>query len=210
MLDVHPPHAAAHTWKDFFIHIATIVVGLIIAVGLEQTVEAIHQRHELQKAREELREEIQSDRRVNAKQLEFVHQAQAELNADMALLIAHRTNDRPLAVPLHFDWEFRRSPSAAWDTNKQSGALNLMPHPELAYYDYISTVCALVMDSAGQWQTSLEVAKAIANRAHDGALSTQDTNELITAISDTQGKLARTERLITFAQGALVDHTYDH
>jgi hypothetical protein len=55
MLDVHPPHEAAHTWEDFFIHIATIVVGLIIAVGLEQTVEAIHHRHELQRAREELR-----------------------------------------------------------------------------------------------------------------------------------------------------------
>jgi hypothetical protein len=24
MLDVYPPHEAAHTWKDFFIHIATI------------------------------------------------------------------------------------------------------------------------------------------------------------------------------------------
>jgi hypothetical protein len=210
MLDVHPPHAPTHTWKDFFIHVATICVGLLIAVGLEQTVEAIHHRHELQKAREELRDEIQSDRHVNAKQLEYVQQAQAELNADMALLLAHRTNDKPLTGPLHFEWEFRRSPSAAWDTNKQSGSLNLMPHPELAYYDYVSTVCALVMDSAGQWQTSLEIARAIANRAHDGSLSTQDTNELITAISDTQGKLARTERLITFARGALVDHTYDH
>jgi len=35
MLDVHPPHEAAHTWKDFFIHIATIVVGLLIAIGGE-------------------------------------------------------------------------------------------------------------------------------------------------------------------------------
>jgi hypothetical protein len=24
MIDVHPPHNAAHTWKDFFIHSATI------------------------------------------------------------------------------------------------------------------------------------------------------------------------------------------
>ena len=39
MLDVHPPHEAAHSWKDFFIHIATIVVGLLIAVSFEQTVE---------------------------------------------------------------------------------------------------------------------------------------------------------------------------
>jgi hypothetical protein len=27
MLDVHPPHEAAHTWKDFLIHIATIVIS---------------------------------------------------------------------------------------------------------------------------------------------------------------------------------------
>lgn len=44
MLDVHAPHESIHTWKAFFIHIATICVGLSIAVGLEQTVEAVH-RH---------------------------------------------------------------------------------------------------------------------------------------------------------------------
>ena len=41
MLDVHPPHHATHGWRDFFIHIATICVGLLIAVGLEQTVEEV-------------------------------------------------------------------------------------------------------------------------------------------------------------------------
>ena len=30
MLDVHAPHEAVHTWRDFFIHIATIVVGLVM------------------------------------------------------------------------------------------------------------------------------------------------------------------------------------
>ena len=45
MLDVHPPHAPTHTWRDFFIHIATITVGLLIAVGLEQAVEFLHHRH---------------------------------------------------------------------------------------------------------------------------------------------------------------------
>ena len=46
MLDIHPPHHAASTWRDFLIHIATIVIGLLIAIGLEQAVEAIHRRHE--------------------------------------------------------------------------------------------------------------------------------------------------------------------
>jgi hypothetical protein len=51
MLDVHAPHAVVHTWKDFLIHIATITIGLLIAIALEQCVERlhhIHQRHQLQ------------------------------------------------------------------------------------------------------------------------------------------------------------------
>ncbi|GAC1676716.1 MAG: hypothetical protein NVS9B2_27370 [Steroidobacteraceae bacterium] len=42
MLEVHAPHETVHTWKDFFIHIATISVGLLIAIGLEQIVEHFH------------------------------------------------------------------------------------------------------------------------------------------------------------------------
>jgi hypothetical protein len=47
MLEVHAPHQTPHSWKDFFIHIATIVLGLLIAVGLEQMVERIHEHYEL-------------------------------------------------------------------------------------------------------------------------------------------------------------------
>jgi hypothetical protein len=57
MLDVHPPEHAAHTRRDFFIHIATIVVGLLIAIGLEQTVEYFHHRHQIHELREALAEE---------------------------------------------------------------------------------------------------------------------------------------------------------
>jgi hypothetical protein len=54
MFDVHPPHAAEHTGKGFFIHIATIVIGLCIAVGIEQTVEYFHHRHQIAETREAL------------------------------------------------------------------------------------------------------------------------------------------------------------
>src|SRR5580704_1847391 len=64
MIDVHAPHSTVHTWKDFFIHIATITIGLLIAIGLEQCVENlhyIHQRHQLQK---DLLEEAQRNRDI--------------------------------------------------------------------------------------------------------------------------------------------------
>jgi hypothetical protein len=46
MLDVHAPHETIHSWKSFSIHIAAIVVGLLIAVALEQMVEFPHHRHQ--------------------------------------------------------------------------------------------------------------------------------------------------------------------
>ena len=57
MLDVHAPHEVLHTWKGFFIHIATIVVGLFIAVALEQSVEAINRHSEVAALREDLHQE---------------------------------------------------------------------------------------------------------------------------------------------------------
>lgn len=46
MLDVHAPHESIHTLKGFVIHIATITIGLLIAIGLEQLVEYFHHRHQ--------------------------------------------------------------------------------------------------------------------------------------------------------------------
>jgi hypothetical protein len=45
MLDVHAPHESIHNWKGFFIHIAAIVCGLLLALALEKAVEYLHQRH---------------------------------------------------------------------------------------------------------------------------------------------------------------------
>lgn len=62
MLDVHPaPHAASSS-KEFFIHIATIVLGLLIAVALEQTVVYFHHRREVAEVREELRGEREANK----------------------------------------------------------------------------------------------------------------------------------------------------
>src|ERR1700722_11574049 len=69
MLDVHAPHESVRTWKDFFIHIATIAVGLLIALGLEQTVEYFHHRHQVSETREALRVEREQNHLRLADQL---------------------------------------------------------------------------------------------------------------------------------------------
>ena len=51
VIDVHAAHGGVHTWKDFWIHLGTITLGLLIAISLEQSVEWAHhlrQRHQLE------------------------------------------------------------------------------------------------------------------------------------------------------------------
>jgi len=51
MIDIHPPQHAATTRRDFFIHLTTVVLGILIAIGLEQTVEYFHRQHQLSELR---------------------------------------------------------------------------------------------------------------------------------------------------------------
>jgi hypothetical protein len=69
-MEVHSPHQSIHTWRDFFIHIATIVVGLLIAVGLEQGVEALHHRHQRHQLEEDIRAEAERNVTILQKHLD--------------------------------------------------------------------------------------------------------------------------------------------
>src|SRR5579875_2696141 len=63
-MEVHPPEHAIHNWRDFFVHIGTITIGLLIAIGLEQTVELIHHRHQRHTAERNLQREFDENRTV--------------------------------------------------------------------------------------------------------------------------------------------------
>jgi hypothetical protein len=127
MLDVHPPHEAAHTWKDFFIHIATICVGLLIAIGLEQTVEAIHQHRE----RHELMEQLNAENQQILKYAEHAAEREeltinwyaARLDAMQAVL----TQQQPYRPPVRPVLAGANSPGdPVWRAAKASGRTSIL------------------------------------------------------------------------------------
>jgi hypothetical protein len=138
MLDVHAPHEAAHTWKAFFIHIATIVVGLCIAVGLEQTVEYFHHRHQVAETREALRVERESNIRAFAESVgEFHRQSAALANNIMVLRYLQQHPATPEAkLPGILVWHAipGNYSDSAWRTAQQSGVTALMPQDEVRKY----------------------------------------------------------------------------
>lgn len=56
-MDIHKRNAA-HSWREFLVEIGTIICGILIALGLEQAIEILHQQHLRQEAREAIRGEL--------------------------------------------------------------------------------------------------------------------------------------------------------
>ena len=68
-MEVHPPHEAIHSVKEFTVHMLAITLGLLIALGLEATVEWLHHRSLVREARENIRQEISENQRNLAAEL---------------------------------------------------------------------------------------------------------------------------------------------
>jgi hypothetical protein len=209
MIEVHPPHEGVHTWRQFFIHIAAISIGLLIAIGLEQTVVYFHHRHQLREARGELTVELESNRRVVGINLEAARKVVADLDADMALLRAVQTSPAsqsraPIGSKLVYGLgNFYWPKDATWQAVKQNGSLGLMAHDELHYYVYIYEDIAIIMEQLSELGARMEVASAIARRSPDGNLTPRDIEELITATSEAQGKVAYSTLLLRLEENAL-------
>lgn len=93
MLDIHVPEHTARTWREFFIHIATIVIGLLIAIGLEQVVEYVHHRHQLRETRAAIRAELEVNTHLLDKILAATQTARAVMRQNAAMLLATAPKD---------------------------------------------------------------------------------------------------------------------
>ncbi|HMC90816.1 MAG TPA: hypothetical protein VKI45_00010 [Allosphingosinicella sp.] len=59
-MEIHRPKAA-HSWREFLIEIGTIVLGILIALGLEQSIEALRERHLAHEAQDAIDAEMRAD-----------------------------------------------------------------------------------------------------------------------------------------------------
>ncbi len=203
MLDVHPPHNPTHTWRDFFIHIATIVIGLLIAVGLEQAVELLHHRHVLAETRENLHEELNEESEVIQSNLDIMHAEQKELRADADILrgTAH-DGDK-----LIYRWGFSAPRSIAWTTAKSNNTTALMTPDEVEQYSYIFFLREHVTEISTSYINEVNTANAIASRVSDAsALTSAEREQLLQLTAQCQGHLATMVESDTYAFSAI--HKY--
>jgi hypothetical protein len=178
MLDVHVPEHPISGVRDFLLHLVTITVGLLIALGLEAAVEALHHRHQRDEAQSLIRREIRNN-------LDLLHAGApgtiAERQQMSAVLHTLEALERSQPGVLHdSDFVFHESPiqDAAWRTASSTGALAYMEYAEVERFsdaykeqallqameeqaldDYLELLPILAHDSGGRGVVSPEIAK---------------------------------------------------
>lgn len=144
VIDVHPPHHPIHSWKEYLLHMSTIVLGLLIAIGLEQSVELVHRAQERHQLEDDLRIEGENNRGhvqidinvysgIVAWLLELQRGVDAERDSGGKMPFAYPA--RPDGVPDSPRYAaYHVLETEVWDTAKSSSELVLLPRNEVEIY----------------------------------------------------------------------------
>lgn len=134
----HPEHAI-HTWRDFLIHMGTVCLGLLLALFLEQGVEALHHHHQRLRLEEDLRAEAQRNVTILQRHLDINIPAMLDYRA---WLITVRTAPArngfvDLTLPSHKNNEghgLTAPERNVWPVAKSSGSISLLLEAEAQAY----------------------------------------------------------------------------
>jgi len=150
VLDVHPPHEPVHGWRDFFLHLTIITIGLLIALSLEGLVEWQHHRHLVHEAEASMGAEIRANSQTVKQSLDEVHKQQGTLKQDISVLkFIERNKKAPKDAGLEITFNISPLRNVSWLTAQSTGALSHMPYGAAEEYAEIYGTQAL-LDSAEQ------------------------------------------------------------
>lgn len=146
-MDVHPPHEPIHSARDFFLHLFTITIGLLIALALEAGVEHLHQNHLLHTAKANLRDELRDNRDALAGDEHHLDITQKQIENGLVILEAIKAHKTTTDIPSQ-NWTWNSPQSAAWETARDSGALALMSYDDAESYNVLYGQQKTVNDQA--------------------------------------------------------------
>ena len=133
-MEIHAPEGHMQSFRDVALHLAIVTVGILIALGLEQSVEWFHHREIVAEAKENLREEILFNKNALEKQAAQLpkFRAAATLALDFITDVRYKGKSDIHSLNLNFAWARLRSTS--WSTAQTIGAVAYMPYSDVEKY----------------------------------------------------------------------------
>lgn len=173
MLEVHPPHQSIHTWKEFLIHIGAIVIGLLLALALEQTVEAVHHAHQREKIEEQIRVVLEADVELNANNFRQFADNRAYLSELRGAISARlRGEPEPSQPPVRDPRQrvFIRIPGlAAYEAAQKNGTIALLSENRIRLYNRLAFARDLMLTERDRWNEQSSLLEAFQKRYVDSS-----------------------------------------
>ncbi|MEE3623318.1 hypothetical protein UCD39_04865 [Nitrospirillum sp. BR 11752] len=134
-MEIHAPESPIQSLKDFVIHIGVVTVGILIALGLEQAVEAYH-RHELvRQAVASFHAELAENRKSVQDVMTEIAEHNARAEQGLALLEAWQQGKGTPGAELKYPGiRLDLLSSASWDAAIATHALGDLPYDEARRY----------------------------------------------------------------------------
>ncbi len=161
-IELHTPQGAIRTAKEFANHIATVTIGILIALALDGLVQSLRNQRLLVQTRQEFRAELSDDQRRAHIELAGVLDANNKLKALVTDLPSLQESDpglivkRLLAVqnPGYF------LPANSWQTALSTGVLAHMPPDEVERYANVFYLIRAYADAQRDGLAAEDQAKA--------------------------------------------------
>lgn len=125
-MEIHPPTRPVESVKDFLIHLSMITIGILIALGLEQAVEAWHQHALGVEARENIISEIRDNKKEIDDERVLIEQNREKLKHTLDTLhqfLAHKKLDH---AEMSIQVNAASLNATSWTTAQATGTLGYM------------------------------------------------------------------------------------
>ena len=133
-MDIHKPKGVIHGWRELAKEIGIIVVGVLIALGAEQAVEALHWQHRVGEAEKVMSAELLQDMSDGYYRQSIAPCLLAGLETVRLALEASRDKGAPAPVMTRFAAPLRPRQSDQWDSARALQITGHMPAERLALW----------------------------------------------------------------------------
>jgi hypothetical protein len=118
------------------LHLLAITIGLLLALGLEASVEWLHHQSLVRESEERISLEIRDNRKRLAAESAALPVEEAQLQA-LLKWVNDLQDSRPAKIPQGMRWAATRLGASAWNTSAVSGATAHMTYEEIQRYAQI-------------------------------------------------------------------------
>ena len=130
-MEIHAPEGHVQSFRDVAIHLAIVTVGILIALGLEQSVEWYHHRELATEARENILSEMRDNKKEIESLLKKLPGSQENHLSAVSVIDKYLAHSKSTDNKMTLGVSVAEIRDTAWATAQTVGALNYMPYAEV-------------------------------------------------------------------------------